>query len=472
MTGRLLAALSAAMLLAACVPSDIVPQQKEISGKSLGLGNEPAPPVNEDWWTAFADPELDRLVNDALADNPDLGVALARLRLAKAGVEEADSALYPHIDFNGKEQRERLSDVYLYPPPYKGSFRWLGTIEADLSWDIDFWGKEAAALDKAKSLQDAARLNVAAARLAVAGAVVQAYIDLDRACKLVEIARQNEQDRQDTLDLTTRRMRDGLDSEVEVQEAEALLAQAREAKVRADSARDIVVHELAALAGHGAEAYSAIVAPHLNLEAALPLPAELPADLLARRPDVLAARARIDAAVSGRKEAKAAFYPDVNLLASAGWAAIGLGPLLESRALQYGGGPAVHLPIFDAGELRAQYSGATADIDLAVADYNAALLAAVRQTADALTRIRAIAGEETEHRRMLDAAKKGYGLAQTRYRTGLTNQLTVLNAQTVLFDAREGEVSLDADGADQRVALILSIGGGFAAEKSAQASAH
>lgn len=469
MIRRSLAALPVALLAAACVPSGIIPQQKEIAGNTLGLGDEAAPGVVPDWWVAFGDPELDRLVKDALADNPSLGDALARLRLAKAGVEEADSALYPHVDFDAQEQRDRLSDIYIYPPPYAGSFRWLGTIQADLSWDIDFWGKEAAALDKAKSLHEAARFDAAAARLAVTGAVVQAYIDLDRAYKLAGVAAENERDREQTLELTARRVRDGLDSQVEQQEAEALLAQAREAKVEADSEREIVVHELAALIGRGADAYAGIGAPQLKLDATLPLPTALPADLLARRPDVLAARARIEAALAGRKQAKAEFYPDVDLLASAGWAAIGLSPLFSMRSLQYGAGPAVHLPIFDAGELRAQYSGATAEIDRAVADYNGALVGAVRQTSDALTRIRAIAGEEAEHSQELAAAEKGYGLAETRYRTGLADQLTVLNAETVVFDAREGGVSLAADGAIQRVTLLLSVGGDFASERSNQA---
>jgi NodT family efflux transporter outer membrane factor (OMF) lipoprotein len=447
-------------LLAGCVPN-IVPQQKEIAANTVGLGSEATPKIAADWWVAFGDSQLDRLVTQALADNPGLGEALARLRAAKAGVESADSARYPHVDFNGQEQRDRLSGAYIYPPPYGGTVRWVGTIEADLSWNIDFWGKEASALDKANALRTAARLDADAARLAVTGAVVQAYIDLDQAYALADIADQTVTERQSTLALTERRVHDGLDSQVEQQEAAALLAQAREAKIGADSDRDIVVHEIAALIGHGADVYSGIARPGVKLEAALPLPQTLPADLLARRPDVNAARARIDAAIAGRKVAAAEFYPDVNLLASAGWAAIGLGPLFGSTALQYGGGPAVTLPIFDAGKLRSQYAGATAELDHAIADYNGALVEAVRETADALTRIHSLEGQRAEQRVALDAAEKGYQLAQSRYRSGLTNQLTVLAAENVLYDARQGDVSLNAESVVQRVTLLLAVGGGF-----------
>ena len=458
---RIVWIVTALVLLAGCVPG-ILPAQKEIAGNTLGLGAEPTPAIPSGWWTGLGDPELDRLMAAALADNPGLGEALARLRAAKAGMEQANSALYPHADFNAQDEYTHFSSRYIIPPPFGGTWQWFGTVEADLSWNIDFWGKEAAALDKAKSLQDAARLDTEAARLAVSAAVVQSYVDLDRAYKLADIAAQTERERADTLSLTQRRVHDGLDSEVEEQEAEAVYGQAREARIRADGERDIIVHELAALIGRGADAYGAIGRPTLQLDAALPLPNALPADLLSRRPDVLAAQARVDAALSGRKVAKAAFYPDVDLLASAGWAAIGLGPLFHAASAQYGGGPAVHLPLFDAGELRANYAGATADIDYAVADYNGALADAVRQTSDALTRIHSLEGQRAEHTRELAAAEKGYRLAQTRYRTGLANQLTLLNAENVLLDARQGDVSLKADSAVQRVTLLIAVGGGFA----------
>lgn len=468
---RILASVSAAALLSACVPSGIVPQQKEIAGDTIGLGEAPAPAVADQWWKAFGDTRLDGLVAQALANNPSLGEALARLRAAKAGVSEADSALYPQLDFNAQEQRLRFSRTYIIPPPYAGTYRWFGTVESDLSWNLDFWGKQAALLDKARSLQSASRLDYQAARLAITGAVVEAYIDLDRAYKLADIADQTEKERADTLSLTRQRVRDGLDSKVEEQEAEALCAQAREDKVRAYGARDIVVHELAALIGRGADAYGDIGRPAIDGDAVLALPTSLPADLLARRPDILSAQARVDAALSGRKAAEADFYPDVDLLASAGWASIGLSPIFLQKSLQYGAGPAVHLPLFNAGKLRAQYAGATADIDSAVADYNGTLTNAVRETADALTRIRSLDGQRAEHRQVLGAAQEGFRLAQTRYRTGLSNQLTVLNAQNVLYDARQGDVSLAADSAIQRVTLVLSVGGDFHAQTPSRTTA-
>ncbi len=458
---RFFALCTAALMAAGCVPSDIAPQTKEISQTSLGLGDTPAPAIAQDWWKAFGDPQLDRLAEAALAGNPSLEKALARMRAAQAQVESARSQLYPQVTYQAEDQLQRFSRNYIIPPPYAGATHWMGTEEANLSWDIDFWGKQAAQLRKAKGLARAAEYDAAGARLALAGAFAQAYVGLDRAYKLGDVAADNERERQALVSLTDRRVKSGLDSLVEQKEADALLAQAHQYREQADAAREIAVHEIAALIGRGADIYGGIERPHLKLDTALALPNELPADLLGRRPDVLAARARVQAMTAGRKEAAAAFYPDVNLAGFAGTAAIGLSPLFAASSRAYGIGPAISLPIFDAGKLRADYAVSTADLDSAVADYNGALTGAVEQTADALTQIRSLDRQAAEQLNLLADTDQGYRMAQTRYRTGLANQLTVFNAETTFLQAREQEVSLAADDVTQRVTLLLALGGGF-----------
>ena len=126
-----------------------------------------------------------------------------------------------------------------------------------------------------------------------------------------------------------------------------------------------------------------------------------------------------------------------------------------------GAGPAIHLPIFDAGKLRADYSAATAGLDEAVASYNGALTKAIRETADALTQIRALNAQEQQQAKTLAAAKAGYDFAETRFTSGLTNQLTVIQAQSILLSERQAAATLNADRANARVALLMAIGGGF-----------
>ena len=170
-------------------------------------------------------------------------------------------------------------------------------------------------------------------------------------------------EREEILKISQGRFDAGLENGSAVDQAKSLLAIAKADQVRFAAAREMDIHAIAALAGQGADAYATITRPTPNLDVALPLPDRLPADLLARRPDILAAQARIQAAVQGREAAHADFYPDINLAALAGFQAIGLSNLLTGNSFTMGIGPAIHLPIFDAGKLKAQYASATADLD-------------------------------------------------------------------------------------------------------------
>jgi outer membrane protein TolC len=187
----------------------------------------------------------------------------------------------------------------------------------------------------------------------------------------------------------------------------------------------------------------------------------LPINLLARRPDVLAARLRIEAADADRRATRAAFYPDVSLRALAGIASFGLNDLFEAGARGYGVGPAVSLPLFDAGKLRAQYQGREAAIDGAVAVYNDTVLRAVQQSADELTRIEALIRERSDQQATLIAAEDGYRIAEERYRAGLAGYLSVLSAETQVLSARRQKVQITSDLALARVNLLLELGGSF-----------
>ena len=458
---RLLIVLLASVSVAACVSApSTVPSQVEMKADALGLDAAPAPSISGTWWEAFDDKQLNDLVAQALSGNPSLQAALARMRMAQSELSSTRADTYPQLTADGQEQRERFSKNYIIPPPYGGSTKWNGTVQANLSWSLDFWGKQSSMVDKARSSADAAGLDAQAARLALASSVTQAYIALSRAYVLRDVAQAAVQQRQDVFDLTSNRVKSGLENKASQKQAEALLAIEREELIRAKSAVELGEHQIAALIGRGADIYGHIARPQLKM-GALSLPGTLPADLLARRADIQAAQARITAAMAGREVARKAFYPDINLVAFAGFAAIGLSPLFNASSLSYGAGPAIHLPIFDAGKLRAEYAGATAELDGAIADYNADVLGAVKQTADALTQLRALEEQAVEQRAALDASKDSFRLAQSRYRNGLNPQLNVLDAQNILLQAQRQQATIDADIAAERVTLLMALGGGF-----------
>ncbi len=462
--------LFTAALLASCAGTPPTHEMSALKSETLGLSASPAPMVAEDWWKAFGDPALDKLVEQALAGNPTLATALTRLRAADTQVALARAATLPQASFDAQEQYVRLSGNYTIPPPYAGSWQWVGTVAANLSWSIDVFGKQATQLARMRSSAEAAALDAAAARLALAGSVTQAYISLARAYVLSDVAAETVTQREGIRTLTANRVANGLENTAAQRVAEAQAAAAQVELARVNGLRDIAVHEIAMLTGQGARAYD-IARPKLNMTA-LALPQTLPADLLARRADIAAAKARIAAATAGEELARKAFYPDINLLGTFGIAALGLGSLVESNSLQYGAGPALHLPLFDAGQRRARYESAASDVDGAVAAYNQAVLGAVRQAADAASALRTLDDQNTHLKTMRTAAEAGADLAQRRYQNGLSPQLTVYNAQDLVIQARRQDATLAADVAAARVALVMAMGGGFAPPSTPQENTH
>jgi NodT family efflux transporter outer membrane factor (OMF) lipoprotein len=462
-------ALLPCFLLAACVAAPPTePSQHKIAISDLGLDQSSETRPAPDWWKGFGDAELDHLVADAFAGNPSLAAALARMRSAAAGLAAERAATWPQISLDASEQRDVLSGHYLYPPPYAGSTQWIGTVEGGLSWNIDLWGRQSAIVAAAGNTAKAAKFDAEAARLALAEAVTQTYIALAAAYRSCDVTGDVVTLRGRELKLATSRLQNGLDNRSALHSAEEALAAAKVADSACRADHDRIVHTLAALTGRGADAYNTIGRPSLDLARGVTVPQSLPADLIAQRPDVLAAGARVEAAVQGRKVAYTAFFPNVDLLAAAGWSALGLSNLFTSNAVTYGGGPAIHLPLFDAGLLRAEYAGATADLDAATAAYNGAVASAIRQAADAGTEVKALTGQLADQNAAVAAAEHKQALAASRVHNGLSPESDNLAARGSLFAEKQKQIALEAASASQCVALIVAVGGGFVPESNTQ----
>lgn len=461
-------AVGIAISLSSCVsPPKEETRITQLDSNNLGLSQNQSPRVAEGWWKVFGDTQLNRLIDDSLSNSPSLNEALIRVRGAQAQAIAAGAPLRPGITLAADETYQRLSENYIYPPKEAGlgvaggDMAWMGQVTLNLSWDLDFWGHQDNLLKQARNKVLAAELDSATARLALSGAMAQSYVELYRAYALADIAKQSETQRETLYKLTKSRVNAGLDTQVELKLAEAGLPQARTARLQAENQRDLAVHSLAALSGHGAEAYDSIVRPQITPDATLPLPSELTLDLLSRRPDILAAKARVEAATAGRAAAKAAFYPDINLKAFAGLQAVGLDKLADSGSVIYGAGPALHLPVFDSQRLKAGYIGATAELDGAVASYNETVLKAIRDVADQLSRNDSLNRQLAASQQTLAATEAAYKLAQGRYKAGLSSQLVVLNAETQLLNTRRDLVSLNTQLLITRVTLLLTFGGSF-----------
>jgi NodT family efflux transporter outer membrane factor (OMF) lipoprotein len=453
-------ALTAALLLAGCAAPAVKQAVTTVAPTALGL-TATAPRIAAEWWHGFGDPQLDRIVADAIAGNPTLDAAIARVAQAQAVLSTRRADDGPAVTLDAQGQVARLSGRYTIPPPFAGSTRFVGTGAANLAWNLDLFGRQRAAIEGARAATQAAALDLAAARLALAGAIVQTYVDLARAETQGRIARDTIAARENSLRLVQVRIRNRLASNLDAQAATTLLAQARQAEVRAGAAAVLARNALAALAARGIDYPATIGATRLRLDAALPLPAAVPADLLARRADIAAAQARIAAAAAGKQVARRAYYPNVDLSALAGLQAVGLGNLLSLDAGTVGAGPAIHLPLFDNGRRRADLEGAAAAVDLATADYNLRVVGAVREAADAIARIGATEADRRRQREVVRGYAETGRLNAIRVASGLDSRLDLVDNDVRTLDAAQTDADLAADAAQARVQLVLALGGGY-----------
>lgn len=415
----------------------------------------------DQWWHAYGDPQLDALVDEAFAGSPSLEQAQARLRAAQARAVSAGGARAPTVALNGETTRQRYPEHGLYPPPYAGSWSTDARVALDFNWDLDFWGHNRDLLAQAKAGVQAAEADRAAARLALAVAVVRAYVQLDLQYALLDVANDSLKQQQSILDLTQQRVSAGLETTARVKQSEGTVALTRAGVAYVEGGIELARNQISDLVAAGPDRGRTLTRPKLNAPVDIALPSLLPADLLGRRPDVAAARAQVEAGRQGVKAAEADFYPDVNLVAFAGFQTIGLSQLFDYSDRVAGLGPAIHLPVFNRGALRGELYGQQALQDAAVAQYNQTLLDAVREVADVVANWRALELETGEEQTALAAAQSSYDLTSDRYKAGLDNYLSVLSSQNEVLLTQTLAVELQARRLTYSVDLARALGGGY-----------
>jgi NodT family efflux transporter outer membrane factor (OMF) lipoprotein len=438
---------------------------------SVGLADtQSTTPVDARWWQQFGDAQLDDLVAKALAGSPSLAAAAARVASARAVVDNARGAELPHVDLSGSVSRELLSKHGIFPPPYAGSIFNQSDLGFGLKWDADVFGKQraqiAAALGNARAVQ--ADADVAAQQLAAQ--VVRTYFSLARLESQRLVVQRTYDQRKQMLSLIQQRVGAGLDTIVEQKQGEGALPDTLAQIESLDEQIDLTRHMLAALTAQPMQAL-ATLAPTLAQLHVSPQPPVLGADLIARRPDIAAALARVEAASQQVKAQRAEFYPDINFSAAVGLDSIHLNNLLELASKNWSFGPALHLPIFEGGQLRAQLKGRSADRDAAIQAYNQQVIDAVREAADAATSAASIGRQLALQRQALGASTASYDYSQSRYGQGLGNMLIVLNAETQMLNERRLEVDLEYRALDVQAQLMKALGGGWTAGTAATAPA-
>lgn len=421
-----------------------------------------------DWWKQFNDRQLDQLMEEALASGPTLRAAESRARKALALTQTSNAALYPQIDANGQVTRERFPDHALVPPPYAGQIETQAQLQATVNYEVDLWGKNHAAYASAVGQAKAAEVDTFAARLALSVNIAQTYVQLSRTYLQLDVAEKTLKQREQIYKLTHDRYVEGVDSELSVKQTESALPASREQIAQLNETIALTRNQLAALLGQGPDRGLSIARPEFAKRAATlavaEIPSMLPAELVARRPDVVAQRWRVEAAHQDIDVAKAQFYPNINLAAFIGLQSIGLPGFTQSQTA--GIGPAISLPLFDGGRLRGNLAGKNADYDAAVESYNQTVVDAVRDVVDQLVSIRSLAEQRKQQQLAIETTQVAYDLAVLRFREGMGNYLEVLTAETQLLAQQSLDVDLRARALNVSINLNRALGGGYEASIS------
>jgi NodT family efflux transporter outer membrane factor (OMF) lipoprotein len=408
----------------------------------------------------YADPQLDRLVAEAIDGSPTLRIAQARIAKVQALSGIARSSLLPSVQAGAVFTREQFTANQFIPPPYAGNWAWNNLATLDFVYDLDFWGKNRSAFVAALDYVQVATAEAQEVRLALETTVVRIYVQLSLQYTLLDIARSTLRQRQDILDITQKRLAAGLATELDLRQAETPLPAARAEIERISESIELLHNELSALTGKGPGDGENIRRPALSLDLPIGLPAVLPADLLGRRPDVVAQRWQVEAAGKGIDAAKAAFYPNINLTAFAGWQSLGFDQFLSPGSLIKGFGPAISLPIFVGGRLRSELKASVADYDIAVESYNATLIRALENVANQVVSLRSLEIQRVEANSSNTLANSAYDIALRAFRSGLTDYLNVLNAQNQTLGEAQRKAQVEARFLDAYAALMQAIGGG------------
>lgn len=461
------------LVLAGCADSSgITPSATILQAGTMPIEQSAAAPVSDAawpdvaWWTGYQDPQLDVLIREGLAHSPTMTLAAARLRQAEGLAGVSKSALSPQVSGSASLSEQHYSKSGPYPSTIAGNYRTNGRFRLDGSYDLDLWGGNRAAFEAALGTVRASEIDAQAARLTLATTIASTYVQLATAYDDLDINRDLLRQKQDISGLSGDLVSAGLLTEVESRQARAAIAVAKAQIARSDEQITLLKQDLAILVGRGPDWGLSITRPSLHQQKDLVLPTVLPADLIGRRPDIVAQRWRIEAATHEIDAAKAQFYPDINLSALVGMQSIGLEHLFSASSYTLGAGPALTLPIFDGGRLRANLTRVTADLDADVAQYNSLVLGALREIVGQLTSWRDTKVVVAQERDAVSDLQEAYRLALLRYREGLNNYLTVLSAEGDLIAQRRQEVQARNRQYQISIALIHALGGGVLPQSS------
>ncbi|WP_082863728.1 efflux transporter outer membrane subunit [Aurantiacibacter atlanticus] len=472
-------ALLALTALAGCTTAQSTPQANlpELPAAFIAADSLQTEPVDSDWWTRFDDPQLAVLVNRAVSDNPSVGMALARVAQAQARARIAGSDRYPQLDLalSASRQQQSLASLGIVLPGTEDETDETFTydtfqLSAQVSWELDLWGKLSSQTAAARADFLASEANLLAARQLIAAQTARTYFETIEANQQIELAQSTVDAFAESARQIGNRVQVGRAAPNESYLANSNLQSARAELERRNQQRARALRKLDALVRAYPDGEVALAEALPEMPPAPPV--GLPSNLLERRPDILAARARLTAAGYRLTAAERSFLPQIALTGSAGTASTDIANIFDPDFFIWSVAGRLLQPVFQGGRLRAQVAAREGERDEAVEAFADVVLTAFSEVEIALALDAYLARQEAALAEAAREAERSVEVAFNRYYVGKEQFLTVIEGQQRAYDARSTLLSVRRARLDNRVALHLALGGGFADDPDQSASGN
>lgn len=403
------------------------------------------------WWTLYKDAELNALIEKALLHNQDLSAAGSRVDQARAAVGQVRAGLFPQLNLAGSAQRQKSAFTSGQASDYVN-------LPAQLSFEIDLWGKLRKSSRAARADADAQSDLYAAAELSLSAQVAEALFALRASKQEERIVADSIVTRREARELAQARLDIGDAAEIDVARANTELATVEADLAAVQQRSSQLQNALAVLVGSVAPEFEA---KDNDLPQAIVLPSDIPSSVLSNRPDVAAAEKSLAAAADRIGVARANFYPSLSLNGSAGWESFDFGSVVNRANETWSLGPQLYLPLFQGGRNKARLARATAVFDEQTAVFKQQVLEAIEETQNAFSTDRFLSQRLTATERAAESAQNAVALSKTRYDNGFVSYLEVVDSQRTALTAERQRVQLQFLKLANSISLIKALGGGW-----------
>lgn len=421
-----------------------------------------SPTLDEKWWQAFGDSQLNRFVEMGVANSPTLKVASERVETAQALLNSSRSVLLPQIGFNAQVNRQQLSQNYIFIPGVMDRIANYGFVAGTFSWSLDIWGKNEKLFEASKYRLKGALLDGELTRLNLQIAIVAAYAEYDIAIKSRDLMKRASEIQKELLAINTERQQKGLIDSLVVNQESIELDRSFSQLALAQSIVDMYATQLAILTGNSPSWIANINPPMIKFPSNFLVPnKQIPSNLIARRPDLQALLSQVMASGMEYSAAQLDYLPSFDLQANLGYQSFGLDRLLNSSSQLFSIGPVLNLPIFNGGRIEANIAAKKATNNEAVAKYHEALLQALKQSADGLTKVK-FASQQVEFQN--NATEKSLNIfnqLDSRKRMGLISNEQLLKNELALISQKQLLEQTILNAESSYLYLIQALGGGF-----------